>query len=347
MILLTLGILSWFVDEQVSEHFSRFAEDFMNQGLPMTPGPRVEVFLQAIQKSMFLTMMAAAFFAILISFMTIGYFTSPIKKMIAATKAIADGKYQERIPVESHDELGDLMESLNSMAEALDRHRYLQEQLLINVSHELATPLTNIGGYLEALEDDVIKKEKQKEVYGLMHEETERLKKMLRELRALPLLEKTQFQIHPSLHNIEALCKKVIKQIQPQFDAKKVSLRFVSELESKEVLLDKDRSTQILLNLLNNALQYTPAHKSVLVHLTQTEKETILSVEDEGQGIPAKALPYIFERFYRVDASRNRKTGGVGIGLAIVKELVEAHGGRVEVTSTEGKGSRFSVYFLN
>lgn len=284
--------------------------------------------------------------AIFVSFLITGYVTEPIKRLIRATKQIAQGNYEARVPIESDDELCDLTESLNSMAQALEDHRYLQEQLITNVSHELATPLTNIGGYLEALTDGVIHgKEKEQETLRLMKEETDRLTAMLQEVRTLAVIQEPHFKVKRAPENVKELTEKVLKHMEPQFQRRKVPLHIKSTLNTETFELDKDRYIQILLNILNNALQYTPEGKSVTVELSEEKKTLLVRVKDEGEGIPKKDLPYIFERFYRTDKSRTRKTGGLGVGLAIVKELVEAHHGSISVESEAGKGSTFTCRF--
>lgn len=353
VIVLTLFLLSWFLDTQIGEHFESFYQALNLVGLQPPPdfilSDRHNVFLEAVQNSIVFTAFGAGATVIVLSFFIVGYITRPIHRLIAATKAIAKGNYEERVPIESDDELGDLTESLNSMAMALENNRYLQRQLITNMAHELATPLTNIGGYLEALTDKVIDgPQDREEALILMKEETDRLKTMLDEVRSLAMVEEPHFKIHPKPLNVKELTARVVKHIRPQFDQKKVKLSFHSTLKSEMANLDKDRYTQILLNILNNALKYTPPEKGVFVELrTESDPDAgsppalIVEIRDEGEGIPAKDLPYIFERFYRSDASRTRSTGGLGVGLAIVKELVEAHGGTISVQSEKGKGTSF------
>ena len=343
VILFTLTLLSYLVEAQLSDHVQTFFKGFDGTLVPLPERPG-EVFLETIERSTFLTVLGAAGIAILISFAITGYITRPVNRMIRATKAISLGKYEQRVPIESTDEIADLSQSLNSMAEALQRHHYLQQQLITNVSHELATPLTNIGGYLEALTDGMIEDKKRDETFALMKEEVDRLSTMLAEVRTLSLLEQPQFNIKPAPLDVRDATEKILKQMEPQFDAKKVPLTLHADLKHESFKLDKDRYTQILLNLLSNALKYTPAEHPVSVTLSDKHHLTV-EVTDEGAGIPAKDLPYIFERFYRADQSRTRKTGGIGVGLAIVKQLVEAHGGCITAQSIEGKGSTFTVSF--
>lgn len=345
VILITLSILSYLVDYQLNTQFQKFVLEITEGEFPLHPQDRGEIFLNAIQHSTVLTIIGAAIFAIAISFFITSYITKRVKSMIAATKAIAQGNYEERLPIESGDELGDLTRSLNSMAHSLEKNRYLQQQLITNVSHELATPLTSIGGYLEALTDEVIKEKGRKETYALMREEVDRLKNMLEEVRTLSLIEQPRFQVDRADSHVNELTQKILKSIKPQFDEKEVHLELKTDLKKDLFYLDKDRYTQILLNLLNNALKYSPKNKAVVVTLTENKGDLQVEVKDKGPGISPKDLPFIFERFYRADKSRNRKTGGLGVGLAIVKELVQAHGGKIEVESTPGEGCCFRLSF--
>lgn len=343
VILFTLTLLTYLVEAQLSNHVQRFFKSFDGTVLPFPERP-ADTFMETVEQSTFLTVLGAAGIAIVISFLITGYITRPVNRVISATKAISLGKYEQRVPIESTDELADLSQSLNSMAEALQRHRYLQQQLITNVSHELATPLTNISGYLEALTDGVIEEKNRNETFALMKEEVDRLSTMLTEVRTLSLLEQPKFKVETEPMDVLDATEKIIKQMEPQFEAKKVPISLTSELSQESFKLDKDRYTQILLNLLSNALKYSSEQKPVAVKLSNKKGLTV-EVADQGEGIPAKDLPYIFERFYRADQSRTRKTGGIGVGLAIVKELVEAHGGRITAQSSEGIGSTFTVSF--
>ncbi|MFA5792290.1 MAG: HAMP domain-containing sensor histidine kinase [Candidatus Gracilibacteria bacterium] len=352
VIFVTLFLLGYLTEIQVGHHFENFYEtldDTMMGQVPAMPlPPRGEAFIGNMQRSIIWTAIGAGIVAILVSFLITAYITNPVKKLIDATKAIALGKYEKRLSVTSTDELGELTNSLNVMASSLDNQRYLQKQLITNVAHELATPLTSIGGYLEALTDGVIKDEnKKKETYILMKEETERLKQMLDEVRTLSVLQEGQAKITLAKINVKALTEKILKQMATQFKEKTVELKLSAKLIKKEFLLDKNRYTQILINLLNNALKYSKAKTTVTITLKEEKSNLIVEIKDQGIGIPKKDLPYIFERFYRVDKSRGRVTGGLGIGLAIVKELVSAHGGHIFVETSQSKGTTFTCILPN
>lgn len=349
LILVTLSLLEGFIKWQVVEHFNELYEAIRHHGFEFPdaaddfePGLN---FLEVLQNSIFYTVLAAGILAIFVSVLFTKYITEPIRDVIKATKGIAKGNYGQRVPKKSEDELGDLSESLNTMAQSLDDNRYLQRQLITNVSHELATPLTNVGGYLEALMDDVIPEQDRKETLKLMKEETDRLKTMVEEVRTLSMIQEPQFHVNKSKVDLKKLTEKVLKHCEASFKAAGVPLQAEYELKDHEFSLDPDRYHQIVLNLLNNALKHSKKDQAVDVDLSQDEKNVILKVTDHGVGIPEKELPYIFERFYRADPARSRQSGGIGIGLTIVKELVEAHGGKIRVESDEGKGAQFICSF--
>lgn len=345
---LTLVLLSFLIESQIESHFNDFYDEismhasrFPDMEFLM---PRSQIFLGLLNNSIFLTAIGAGILAILVGLVITNYILKPIQLVTQATKAIARGKYEGRVQKFSDDELGELSESLNQMAQSLEDNRHLQQELMVNVTHELATPLTNLGGYLEALMDGVITKNTN-ETYKLMKEETDRLAGMVKEVRTLSLVQSPHFEIQPEELDLEQLVKKVIKHLSAQFKQKKVELSLDSKLTEKIFRLDMNRMIQVLMNLLNNALQHTPEHKAVRVLLSNGTGFLQIVVEDEGTGIPKKHLPFVFERFYRADASRSRYTGGIGVGLSIVKELVTAHGGTITVQSEPGKGSIFICSF--
>ncbi len=349
IILLTLSLLEGFIKWQVVAHFNELYEAIREHGFEFPPTaddfePGLN-FLEVLQNSIFYTILAAGALAIFISLVFTKYITEPIRDVIKATKAIAKGNYGQRVPKKTEDELGDLTESLNIMAEALNDNRYLQRQLITNVSHELATPLTNVGGYLEALLDKVIPEEERRETLVLMKEETDRLKIMVEEVRTLSMIQEPQFHVSKSQVDLQNLTEKILKQADASFKAAKVTLEAVYLLKGGTHPVDPDRYHQILLNLLNNALKHSKPKQAVKVTLEEKDSQVFLSVQDHGTGIPKAELPFIFERFYRADPSRSRQSGGIGIGLTIVKELMEAHGGEVTVESLPGKGASFVCRF--
>lgn len=203
--------------------------------------------------------------------------------------------------------------------------------------------LTNISGYLEALHDEIIKgKEPVKKTLVLLKEEADRLTAMVKDLRELSTIESSNFQLSLAPLSLKELIDKIILKLKPQFETKKIEFKSTISSTLPKVSADGNRLTQILINLLDNALRFTPKGGKVEISIRPKNDVVELTVSDTGIGIPEKHLPHIFERFYRADESRSRKTGGTGIGLAIVKELVKTHGGEIRVESKESKGTKFN-----
>jgi len=312
-----------------------------------TSGPPAEVnpeqVLSELNTSFFGIIFGTLIVSILLSFILSRMFVKPIRSIAGVTRAIAAGDYSKRVNLKTRDEIQELANSVNNMAENLEKTEMLRRELVSNVSHELATPLTNIQGYVEALRDGVVAGEdREKETLGIIAEEAARLEHIIDDLRELSRIESSAFTLsRESIHLDEAI-ERVVVSVQPQVDEKRISLRTGIPPDLPEVNADRDRITQILVNLLGNAVRFTPKGGWIEVNAVHEHNYVKVSVRDNGCGIPAQDLPHIFERFYRVDRSRSRGTGGTGIGLAIVRQLVHAHGGTIAVASEEGVGTTFS-----
>jgi len=338
----TLVLVGWNVRMSLSSNFNEFSEKFMGPHERPEPFERGgEILFEAMESSLIYTTIIAGVIAILVSLLVSFLFTRPITEVIEATKAIARGEYNRRIRNHSNDELGELTQSVNAMADCLQENQRLQQDLITNVAHELATPLTSIRGYLEAMNDGLIKGKKRDDTLELMSEEAHRLSDMLTEVRELAQIQHPNFAIHKRKVNLDALIQKVMLQMEPQLKAKTLTLDYVNKSKEHHLQLDRDRIIQVLQNLLTNAIKYSPK-KSVITIKFEDKK---LIINDKGTGIPKADLPHLFDRFYRADRSRSRKTGGLGIGLAIVKEVMEAHDGHISVKSKVGKGTSFTCHF--
>lgn len=266
----------------------------------------------------------------------------PLKELAMASQYIADGHYEHRLEVPSADEIGELSLQFNGMAGALADIEQTRRQLLADVSHELKTPLASIKGYMEGLQDGVVPSSVQ--TYHLVYQEADRLERLVRDLQELSLAEARTPDLRWENCEVSDIADRVVSQLKPQFQAKSVELVLNCPAEIPSVCADKDRIGQVMLNLLGNALQYTPAEGCVAVRVQPNGKTVQISVEDTGIGLEADDLKRIFQRFYRVDKSRARLSGGSGIGLTIARHWVEAHGGKIWAESDGlGQGSRFHV----
>ncbi|HEX7620482.1 MAG TPA: ATP-binding protein, partial [Anaerolineales bacterium] len=240
------------------------------------------------------------------------------------------------------DELGQLANSFNQMAEKLEQVEAMRRQLIGDVSHELRTPLTAIKGSMEGLMDGVLPGTVG--TYQQIHQEAGRLARLVDDLQELSRVEAGAYPLDVRPVALSTLAQSTLKRFAAQALAKRVELRSDLPADLPIVLADQDRITQVLTNLVGNALQYTPEGGQVTIQSRRRQDEIHISVVDTGIGIPAEHLPHLFTRFYRVDKSRSRQAGGgSGIGLTIARHLVEAHGGRIWAESGgEGQGSTFS-----
>jgi len=290
-----------------------------------------------------LTVAAVAAFAaaVAVSSFTARRIVDPIRAMMQASQRIAAGDYHERVQVPGQDELGALARAFNQMAETLEQTEERRLELIGDVAHELRTPLSSIKGLMEGLVDGVMAAEPT--TFLLVQREVARLQRLVYDLEELSRVEAGQVSLDLSPIAPADLIRAAADRLRSQFEDKGVSLRLDIPAKLPQVRADSGRIIQVLLNLLGNALQYTPSEGQVTVRARREGREMVMAVQDSGMGISAEHLPHIFERFYRVDKSRSRTGGGSGIGLTIAKHLVEAHGGRIWAASPgPGQGSIFT-----
>jgi two-component system sensor histidine kinase BaeS len=259
----------------------------------------------------------------------------PIDEVGAAARRIADGDYAARVPREGPEELASLADSFNQMAASLERQELVRRDFIANAAHELRTPLTNLQGYLEALRDGVIVADRA--TYESLHEEADRLVRLSRSLDALA--EGDAGSAPPVVLvdvDLAAVLGSAIELATPSME--RAGLRLEVDVPTGlTARADPDRLAQVLANLLSNAVRYTASGGTVTVRGERRPGDILISVANTGEGIPPDELERVFERFYRVEKSRDRARGGAGIGLAIVKQLVEQSGGRVGAESRDGQ----------
>jgi signal transduction histidine kinase len=267
--------------------------------------------------------------------------TRSLRRLSQATKSLAEGAFREPLPVESSDEIGALAASFNRMAACLRELDEMKERFYATVSHELRSPLTSVResarlfttGTSEPLTP------RQERLVAIIQRSSERLLRIVGDILDLARasagrlpLELRRFELVPTI-------VRALEELRPQAEQRRVALRFEADPGVKEIFGDEERIVQIVVNLVANALRFTPAGGTVAVRLVDAGAETEIRVEDTGLGIPPDQLPTVFDRFRQAHRGR----GGTGLGLAIVRTMVDAHGGRVSVASEEGKGTRFVV----
>ncbi len=242
--------------------------------------------------------------------------------------------------VRTGDEIGRLGRAFNTMADALDQAETLRRHMVADIAHELRTPLSLVQGSLEAILDGMY--ELNLENVDSVHEETLVLTRLVNDLRDLALAEAGQLRLEEEDVDMTDLITRSAERFRAQAAEQEVSLATDLPTDLPTIRGDRQRISQVLINLLSNALRYTPAGGQVVVAAKLESAKLLISVADTGKGIASEDLPYVFERFYRADKSRARTSGGSGLGLAISRQIVKAHGGRIWAESQVGLGSTFT-----
>jgi histidine kinase len=303
-------------------------------------------FRAAVSEALLLATLASVLVAIIVSVVFSRRIVAPIEEMMTISQRIAEGHYDERVDIPGAlqpaemDELALLAVSFNQMASTLNKTENLRQQLIGDVAHELRTPLATIMASMEGLIDGVLPA--QAETYQQVHREADRMQRLVYDLQELSRVEAGVYELDIKDLQLADLIESTHVRLERQFDDKEVGIEINLPPNLPPVRADENRIGQVLLNLLGNALQYTPSLGMVHVSADRVEQEIVVSIRDTGVGIPLEDLSLIFTRFYRVDKSRSRVGGGSGIGLTIAKHIVEAHGGRIWAESSgAGQGSTF------
>jgi signal transduction histidine kinase len=268
--------------------------------------------------------------------------TVPLERVVRATQAIAGGRRDVRITEKAGlRELDGIASAVNDLSRSLSEQEALRRRLTADMAHELRTPLATLQSHLEALLDGIWQPDAER-LAGL-HEEILRINRLVSDLERLARYEGDPRSLRRSELDPAGLVEGIVRNHEPQFHAKGVELRFLAS-GSGTCLADPDRLSQAVINLLSNALKFTPAGGRVEVRVARNGQGAEIRVADSGIGIRPEDLPRVFERFYRADGSRNRATGGTGIGLSIAKAIVEAHGGAIAAASRPGEGAEFRIH---
>ncbi|WP_394140683.1 sensor histidine kinase [Cytobacillus oceanisediminis] len=268
----------------------------------------------------------------------------PLIKMKEATSQISKGDFSVSLPKTGDDELGDLAQSIQLLANDLSYLKEERSEFLSSISHELRTPLTYIKGYADIVQKRNLTAEERNQYLTIILEETNRLSDMVKNLFDLAKIDKNSFDIHKTPIDLHDFMRKIEAKFTPAFMDKKMILE-VNCPEAIQLNADASRLEQIIFNLLDNSIKYSSPDGKTDITVSRHKKNIIIRIKDNGKGIPEYELPYIFNRFYRVDKSRTRALGGTGLGLAIVKELIHAHGGTITVKSRENIGTEFEMVF--
>ena len=346
VVIVTVGIAALVGSWAITSQFESFVKEGGTMSvrcfdLAVSTGTRVgqDVFIRSVNRTLLTAIIAAGGVATLLTLTFTRRILGPVSALTKAVRRLEAGDLRQRVKVESKDELGALAHAFNALADGLARTEQLRRQLVTDVAHELRTPLTNIRGYIEALQDGVA--DPSPIVLESIHEETMLLNRLVEDLQELALVEAGQLKLVQQSVSPREFILRAITSMQPLATDKQINLTAELPEALPPVYADRERIGQVLYNLLDNAITHTLPQGHVTVSARVSGPEVEVSVQDTGSGIAYQDLPNVFERFYRAARSRAGATGGFGLGLASVKQLVEAHGGRVWVRSTLGVGSAF------
>lgn len=346
LIVTTVFTMSYLADYQMQVHFNAYLDQHpMPHMMASMMGTPEQAFLANIHRSLVWYGAGILVIGLVASYFVAQSITVPLRRLSTAAAAIKQGELGHTVAIHSSDEVGRLADTFNSMSQALAESNRQRRRLLADIAHELKTPLAVIQGNLEGMIDGVV--ETSPGQLRSLHEETVYLNKIIKELRDLSLAEAGQLTLEKQPADVNALIIRAENMLRPMADEKNIN--FVRRLQDlPEIRIDVLRINQVVNNLLSNAVRYTPdgGKVEITTNIAKIDSENYveISIRDNGKGISADDLPHVFEHFYRADLARDRKSGGSGIGLAIVKQLVELHNGQVEVKSELGKGSEFIVY---
>lgn len=329
-------VVVWFaIDSLAAGYFVTLMEKYN-----ISPKPAHTMFVEAVHRYLVWASLAAVILAAALSFVMMRKVLFPLTRMSATTRQIAAGNFAVRVPAGSEDEVGQLALAFNRMAEGLEKTQALRRNLMIDVAHELRTPLTNIRGYLEALTDGILPPSP--ETLALLQDETLRLIRLAEDVLELARADAARGALHVEPIDLRAEVHAALGAFSRTFCEKSVTVKTRYPEGGLTVKADRRQIARVLRNLTENAAQYTPRGGRLDLRIAPGEQRIRVEFCNEGGDLTARDLPFIFERFYRGEKSRSRQHGGAGIGLAIVKELVEAHDGQV---GAELADREFRVWF--
>lgn len=286
----------------------------------------------------FLSLMLIAMIALMLMSNSL---LKPIREIIKTSKSYAQGNFNARVNVTANNEFGELARYMEEMADELSRSNEYRKSFISNISHDFRSPLTSIKGYIEAMLDGTIPLERHEKYLGIVLNEAQRLTKLTQGLLELNNFDSFDLQLDKSNFDIRDIITPTINTFEKRCKDKGIFLDSVFLTDNTVVYADRTKIQQVIYNLVDNAIKFTPEGRQIRVQVTEKDNKIFTSVKDEGVGIPKDAQKKVFERFYKTDPSRGKDKTGTGLGLAITKEIIKAHGEQITLTSEEGEGSEF------
>lgn len=293
----------------------------------------------------------AALLALVVSFLTVYYLsyrlTRPLREMSVATKRYAEGDFSYKVKVHGNDELAELSKAFNSMAMALSTLESTRRSFVANVSHELKTPMTTIGGFIDGMLDGTIPQEKYSYYLQLVSDEVKRLSRLVTGMLNMSKLEAGEMPMNVSEFDISADIFKTLLSFEKKINDKSIEILGLDSMESVTIRADKDMLMQVVYNLIDNAVKFTPEGGYIFIKNFRDSEKVFVSIRNSGDGIEREELSKVFERFYKIDKSRSYDVKGAGLGLYLCKSIVELHGGEIRVDSKVGEYTEFAFWIPN
>ena len=304
-----------------------------------------ETSLTALSSIMIRTVITAMLWVMLAALLTVYFIseriTAPLKKISKAAKEFAKGNFKVRVPVDGNDEISQLAESFNNMAEDLENHEKTRSAFIANVSHDLRTPMTSISGFIDGMLEGAIPPEKYNHYLKIVATEVKRLSRLVSSLLEISRFEAGEKKLNITEFDICEMARQIVISFEKKIDEKQLDVEFDCDEFNLPVKADKDSIHQILYNICDNGVKFSRDKGKYVISIKQKGKKVFVSVYNEGQGISAEDLPFIFDRFYKSDKSRGLDKTGVGLGLYISKTIIEAHGQEIWAKSAYGEYCEF------
>jgi signal transduction histidine kinase len=340
---------------RISDFNNSFKDTVMTVALPLKVGDTikgaivvhkavkdVEVGINAIYRQVFIPLIFSVAFAAILVFILSRYIVRPIRDISYAAGELSRGNLDWRVKPRTKDEIGELAESFNKMAEELKMQDGLRNTFIANVSHELRTPLASVQGFIQGMLDRAIEESDRDKYLEIVLGETKRMNTLISDLLNLAKIESGKFPIEYSQFDINELIRRCILTFEQRIEEKQLEVNIRLTDDKLFVWADEDRISQVITNLIDNAVKFTPSGGELKVWTHAADNKVFVSIADTGEGIPVEDQPYVFERFFKVDKSHSQSTPGTGIGLSIVKRIISQHGEKITLQSVPGKGTTFT-----
>lgn len=301
----------------------------------------LNVFLVQLLNMFLLSALTMVVIAFIVIYFVTAQMVKPLREMLAATQSFSHGDYTARIQVNSTDEIGQLAEEFNTLAEALARNESMNRSFVANVSHELKTPMTTIGGFVDGILDGTIPVERHQQYLSIVSDEVKRLSRMVHSMLDLAKIEAGEMRLNPSEFDLNLTVCQIVFSFEQAIEAKHLD---IIGLDVDRIMIDADPDLihQVVYNLIDNAVKFAEDDGYLEVRYHQEPTRTLVAIRNSGPGISPEELNKVFERFYKTDKSRSHDKKGVGLGLYIVRTIVQLHGGEIHVNSREGEYTEFA-----